>query len=277
MSDGLSVLEAAILGVVEGVTEFLPVSSTGHLLITERLLGLGLGADKAAVDTYTIAIQLGAIVAVLGIYRHRFLLMVEGVLGRSEEGRNSLRAVVLAFLPAAAIGFLAGDAIKEHLLAPWPVVAAWFVGGVAILWFGRTFSTTPHHSTIDRITPRTALMIGAAQTLALWPGTSRSLVTILAALALGVALDAAVEFSFLLGFLTLGMATAYSLLSDGAELVDTFGIATPLLGAVVAGIAAFVSVKAMVGWLQTRSLDVFGWYRIAAAGTAAVLILTGVI
>ena len=277
MSGGLSTVEAVVLGVVEGVTEFLPVSSTGHLLIVERLLGLGTGQDKLAVDTYTIAIQLGAILAVLGIYRHRFVLMLEGLAGRSDEGRASLRAVVVAFLPAAAIGFVAGDSIKEHLLAPWPVAGAWFVGGVAILWFGRSFTTTPRHGSIAEITPRTALLIGLAQSLALWPGTSRSLVTILAALALGVALDAAVEFSFLLGFVTLGMATAYALVQDGSELVDRFGVATPLLGTVVAGIAAFLSVKAMVGWLQSRSLDVFGWYRIGAAGAAAVLIITGVI
>lgn len=277
MSSPLGWFEAIVLGVVEGVTEFLPVSSTGHLLVTQRLLGIGTGSDAAAADSYTIAIQLGAIAAVLGIYRHRFVSMVDGVLGRSDEGRRSLVALVLAFLPAAAIGFVAGDSIKDHLLEPWPVVAAWAVGGVAILWFGRHFSARPRHGSVAEITPRTALLIGLAQSLALWPGTSRSLVTILAALALGVALDAAVEFSFLLGFVTLGSATFYELARNGSEIIDTFGVTTPLVGALVAGIAAFVSVKAMVGWLQRRSLDVFGWYRLGAAAVGSVLIVVGVI
>ena len=204
MTDPLSLWKAVVLGVVEGVTEFLPISSTGHLLITERLLGISTSEQsKAAADSYIVAIQLGAILAVLGIYRQRFVTMIDGVRGRSEGGRAALLALFVAFLPAAAIGFLAGDSIKEHLLAPWPVAGAFLVGGVAILVVGRLGWSHPERTRFESVTDITlpaALVIGLTQALALWPGTSRSLVTILAALAIGVSLPAAVEFAFLLGF-----------------------------------------------------------------------------
>jgi len=274
----LSIPKAALLGLVEGVTEYLPVSSTGHLLITERLLGLGEGADKAATDGYTVVIQIGAIIAVLGIYRKRFVSMGEGLLGRSEDGRRSLIAVVAAFIPAAIIGQILGDTIKEHLLAPWPVAGAWIVGGVVILVFSRfQGAITATMDSVSQLTARHALIIGLAQTLALWPGTSRSLVTIIAGVLLGLRLQAAVEFSFLLGFVTLSAATAYELLGSGGDILDTFGIVTPLIGIVVAGIAAFVSVRFMIEWLNRRGLAIFGWYRLAAGAAAIVLITTGTI
>lgn len=281
MTDPLSLWKAIVLGIVEGVTEFLPVSSTGHLLIAERLLGVGQSEQsRIAADSYIVAIQLGAILAVLGIYRERFVTMIDGVRGRSEGGRNVLIALIVAFLPAAIIGFVAGDAIKEYLLEPWPVAGAFFVGGVAILIVGRLGWSHPERvrfESVTDITPPVALVIGVTQALALWPGTSRSLVTILAALAIGVSLRAAVEFAFLLGFVTLGAASAYELFKNGSTIIDTFGWFTPLVGAVVAGVSAWISVKAMISWLENRSLDVFGYYRIGAAGVVAVLVLTNVI
>jgi undecaprenyl-diphosphatase len=277
-SADLTTWKAVVLGAVEGLTEYLPVSSTGHLLVVERLLGLGEGESKAATDAFTVVIQVGAILAVLGLYRSRFTLMAEGVVGRSEEGRQSLLAIAVAFVPAALIGFLFGDFIKEHLLSPWPVVVAWAAGGVAIFAFvlwGDRFSVTT--SGVGLITLRQALLIGLVQTLALWPGTSRSLVTILAGVAVGIELVAAVEFSFLLGFVTLSAATAYELLGNGSEIIDQFGWFNPLIGIVVAGITAWIAVKWMVAYLTDHSLAVFGWYRLAAGGATATLLVTGVI
>lgn len=270
--------KAAVLGVVEGVTEFLPISSTGHLVIAEQLLGIGQTDEtKAATDTYTIAIQIGAIIAVLFIFWRRCISVVNGLLGRDHAGRRTLIALVVAFLPAAVIGKLFDKAIEQHLLAPVPVAIAWIVGGIVILvWFrDRAPDDSAAVRDVSMITPRQALLIGCAQSLALWPGVSRSLVTIIGALLLGVSMTAAVEFSFLLGLITLTAATAYSLASDGGELVDHFGTATPLFGLVVAGIAAFASVKWMVGWLDKRGLGVFGWYRIAAGTAVFILIAAG--
>ena len=275
--DTLTLPKAIVLGVVEGVTEYLPISSTGHLLVAERMMGLGDGADKKAADTYTVVVQIGAILAVLGLYRRRFATMVDGVLGRSDEGRSVLIALVVAFIPAAIIGKVFGDAIKDHLLQPWPVAAAEVVGGIAILVFvanqARLRVRTP---TLDGLRWQQAALIGVAQVLALWPGTSRSLVTILAAMLLGCSLQVAVEFSFLLGFLTLSAASAYELLQNGSTLVDTFGWVNPVVGVIVAGISA-AAVKWMVSYLERHPLTIFGWYRIGLGAVIAGLLLTGVI
>lgn len=276
--DTLTLPKAIVLGVVEGVTEYLPISSTGHLLVAERMMGLGDGADKKAADTYTVVVQIGAILAVLGLYRRRFATMVDGVLGRSDEGRSVLIALVVAFIPAAIIGKVFGDAIKDHLLQPWPVAAAEVVGGIAILVFvanqARLRVRTP---TLDGLRWQQAALIGVAQVLALWPGTSRSLVTILAAMLLGCSLQVAVEFSFLLGFLTLSAASAYELLQNGSTLVDTFGWVNPVVGVIVAGISAAAAVKWMVSYLERHPLTIFGWYRIGLGAVIAGLLLTGVI
>lgn len=274
----LSIPAAITLGVVEGVTEYLPVSSTGHLLVAERLMGLGVSdSDKAAFDTYTVVIQIGAIIAVLGIYRRRFALMIQGAIGRSDEGRRLIGVLLVAFLPAAVIGKLAGDSIKEHLLAPWPIVGAWALGGLAILAFDRFKPGRAQVESVANLPIAHAAVIGAAQTLALWPGVSRSLVTILAAVAIGMTMSAAVEFSFLLGFITLSAATVYELAGNGSTIVDTFGYVSPIVGIIVAGIAAFASVRFMIDWLNRRGLALFGWYRLGAAALVTVLLLGGVL
>lgn len=274
----LTAPKAVVLGVVEGVTEFLPISSTGHLLITERILDIGTtDATKSAADTYTIAIQLGAILAVLVLYWRRFVSMLEGLVGRSVSGRRILIAVIVAFLPAAVVGAVFEKKIKEHLLQPVPVIIAWAIGGVLLLVFANRWDRRHEGTVLESIELRQALLIGIAQILALWPGTSRSLVTIVAALAVGLALPAAVEFSFLLGFVTLGAATAYDMAKGGRELFTVYGAFTPLLGLVVAFVAAAVAIKWMVGYLQRHSLAIFGWYRLGVAGLALVLVLTSVI
>jgi undecaprenyl-diphosphatase len=272
----LSAGRAVILGIVEGLTEYLPVSSTGHLLVTSRILGLpDSGKAGDALKSYEIAIQSGAILAVLGLYRHRFLTIIEGVTGRSDEGRRLLFALAIAFVPAALVGLIGEKVIKDVLFGVPPVVAAWAVGGVAILLLvARGVSARPGGRPLESLTNRDAVLIGVAQVLALWPGTSRSLVTIVAALLLGLSMAAAVEFSFLLGVVTLGAATVYSVVKDGSLMVDTFGLLTPFIGFVVALVAAWISVRWMVTYLQRHSLAVFGWYRLGVAALAVVLLAT---
>ena len=274
----LSFGQAALFGLVEGFTEFLPISSTGHLLVLARLLDVGQhgGQTEDAIKSYEIAIQAGAILAVLGLYRHRFAMMVEGLVGRSLDGRRVLVAVLIAFVPAALVGLVAEKAIKDVLFGVWPVTVAWFVGGVLILVFTSNGVLRPRGGfRLEQIRPRHALVIGAAQVLALWPGTSRSLVTIAAALLVGFSMAAAVEFSFLLGFVTLSAATAYQVVKDGQTMVDAFGWVTPIVGLVAAFLAAVASIRWMVGYLERHDLAIFGWYRIGIAALVALLVATG--
>jgi undecaprenyl-diphosphatase len=270
--------KAAVLGVVEGVTEYLPISSTGHLVVTQRILGIGDDdATKDAADSYAIAIQFGAILAVLGLYWTRIKSMLLGLIGRDHEGRSLLTALVLAFLPAVVIGLLFEAPIKDNLLGPGPVIVAWLVGGVALLWLAPRILPDRPGVAVTAIGPRQALIIGCAQVVAMWPGTSRSLVTLLAAFAIGATLAAAVEFSFLLGLMTLGAATLYETAKNGSTVIDAYGWVDPLVGLVFAFVSAVVAVKWMVSYLRTRSLAVFGWERIAAAGITIALLATSII
>ena len=283
----LSWWQAAILGVVEGITEYLPISSTGHLLVTSRLLGLPDAEGSAgleAVNTYAIAIQFGAILAVLGLFWARFRDMLLGLVGRSPEGRHLLITLVIAFVPSAALGFVFDDRIEDALFGPWPVVIAWVVGGALILGLERT-GRIPNRGGVaesgrDRLTAITnqqALLIGLAQCLALWPGTSRSLATIVGALLVGVAMPVAVEFSFLLGFATLSAATGYKLVTDGGNLVDQFGVLNPLIGALFAFLSAGLAIKWLITYLERHDLSIFAWYRFAVAGLTVALLAGGVI
>ena len=261
MSGTLSTLDSVILGVVEGITEYLPVSSTGHLVVVQRWLGLGDSVGRDAADTYAIAIQVGAILAVLLLYRRRVSSMLNGVIGRDVDGRRLLGLLVASFIPAAALGAAFGDAIKDELFSPGPVVIAWVVGGVfLLLWKPRTDGVG-----VTSLTAKGAVTIGIAQALALWPGVSRSLVTIAAAVLVGLSLSAALEYSFLLGLATLSAATVFDLAKNGGELFDAYGIARPVLGVLIAFVTAAVSVRWLVRYLAERPLSHFGWYRLAAA------------
>jgi undecaprenyl-diphosphatase len=273
----MSVPQAVLLGAVEGITEYLPVSSTGHLTIVQSLLGLtATPAEKAASDAYAIVIQLGAIIAVFVISFGRIKGMVRGIFGQDSNGLRLFGNVVLAFIPAAVFGLLFENRIKSSLYGVWPVAAAWLVGGVfilAVLARRRSREGAP----LEGLTWQSALIIGLAQVISLWPGVSRSLVTIAGALFVGLSMSAAVEFSFLLGLLTLGAATLYEGAKLGPQIVHAFGWVSPVVGLVVAGITAFIAVRWMVEYLRTRSLAIFGWYRIAVAIVAAVLVVTGVL
>jgi undecaprenyl-diphosphatase len=269
--DLLSLPEAILLGIVEGITEFLPISSTGHLLVVSDLIGFGQGEAANAADTYAIAIQFGAIVAVLALYRVRVWSMVQGMAGRDADGLSVLRALVAAFLPAAILGVALGDRIKDVLFGPLPVAIAWAIGGLVLLiWVPRGGTTALHQLSL-----RSALIIGIAQGLALWPGVSRSLVTLIAGLAIGLSLAAAIEFSFLLGLITLTAATVYDTTRNGGELIEMFGITTPLVGVLTAFVTALIAVRWMVNYLNSRSLAIFGWYRLGIAAGAFVLMANG--
>lgn len=277
-SNELTVGKAALLGLVEGFTEYLPISSSGHLIVAERLMGIGTtDATKDAADTYTIAIQFGAILAVIVLYFARLRSMAEGVIGRDPAGRRTLNALVIATIPAVVIGLAGEKFIKSHLLTLWPVVAAWIVGAIVLFATADRFKADRGGVSIDKIQIRQALIIGGAQCIALWPGTSRSLATIIGALVAGLSLGAAVEFSFLLGLVTLSGATAYELVRHGGELVEKFGLVNPLVGGVVAFLAAIVAVRWMVAYLEHHDLRIFAWYRTIAAVATIVLISTQVI
>lgn len=275
---GLSPAKAAVLGIVEGVTEYLPISSTGHLDVTNRILDIGQTPEtKDAADAYTIAIQSGAIVAVLFLYFKRVRSVVLGVFGKDKDGRNLLINLVISFLPAAILGVASEDLIKRYLFGTGPIIAAWIVGGIGILWWVRSRFSKKNGFALEAMSKRTALIIGLAQCVAMWPGTSRSLVTIVAAVVLGASMTAAIEYSFLLGLLTLGAATSYEALSKGGLMVDSFGWPAILIGFITAFIFAIISVKWMVSFLQRRSFAIFGWYRIAIGVVVTALVVTNAI
>lgn len=274
--DELSVWSAIILGLVEGLTEYLPVSSTGHLLVTNEILGLA-KTDEAetALETYAICIQAGAIAAVFVLYRERIRQMLDGLLGRSEEGRRVLIGVIVAFIPTAIIGLLLVDFVRDRLFGIGPIAAAWLVGGFGILFLTRSGVMDRGGLELGELTTKHALIIGIAQAIAMWPGTSRSLITIVAAVLVGLSLRAAVEFAFLLGLATLSAATIVTAGTDGGQLIDLYGWTTPAIGMVVAFASALVSIKWMVSWLQQRSFDVFGYYRITIGILAFVALGVG--
>ncbi|QGG96246.1 undecaprenyl-diphosphate phosphatase [Actinomarinicola tropica] len=263
----LSIPEALLLGVIEGLTEFLPVSSTGHLTVVQELLGLTTSADaERSADAYAIIIQSGAILAVAVLYRTRIAAMLHGFKpgARHEPDRRLALALVMGFVPAGIVGLVAGDLIKEHLFGLWPTILAWAVGGVVLLAWP-TASRSGKRSLKD-VTVAHGAAIGVIQLIAMWPGVSRSLVTILAALILGYTMAAAVEFSFLLGVVTLGAATTYEAWDNGAQLISQFGVIAPAAGFLASLISAAAAVAWMVRYLERRGLAVFGWYRLAVAG-----------
>ncbi len=274
--------QAFILGVIEGITEYLPVSSTGHLLVAQHLMGIGTASatEKAAADTFAICVQGGAILAVVGIYLKRVMQMVRGVLGQDREGLKLAVMLIAGFLPAAIIGLLFNDKIEENLFGMWPVVIAWVVGGILILataYWRRRHPLTGNGKDLLEISLKMALIIGLLQCVAMWPGTSRSLMTIVGGLLVGLSLRAAVEYSFLLGVMTLTAATAkkavwkvegldasYEVWFGGAKLMwDTYGALPLAIGIIAAAVSAAVAVKWLVSYLQSHGLSVFGWYRIA--------------
>ncbi len=281
----MSIPQAVVLGVVEGLTEYLPVSSTGHLLLAQRFMGIGNeGEAKVAADAYAICIQAGAILAVVGLYFRRLWGVARGLVGADREGLRLGVNLVVGFVPAAGAGLLLEKPIKHWLFGNgawglWPIVAAWLVGGVVILavdrWLRRCRDSGDGRFELAAMTWKMAIVIGAVQCLAMWPGVSRSLATILGGVAVGLSLGAAVEFSFLLGLVTLSASTVLDALKHGDVMLAQYGLLTPLLGMVVAMVSAMAAIAWMVRFLQQRGLAVFGYYRIGIAVATAVRLMRG--
>jgi undecaprenyl-diphosphatase len=276
--------QAALLGLVEGITEYLPVSSTGHLILTSALLGLHTPDRAAAVAAFEIVIQGGAILAVLGLYWRRVLQMGAGALGRDAAGRRLLANLALAFLPAGLLGPLLDDPIEEHLFHAAPVLAALFLGGVWMIWLDRSRKPT-EGAALEALGWRQALGIGLFQCAAMWPGTSRSMMTIAGGVLLGLRARDAAEFSFLLGVPTLGGACVYKLAKNllaaheagTPNLFEQLGPASVAIGSAVAALAAAAAVRWLVSFLQRHGLAPFGWYRIALALAFAALLWSGAV
>jgi undecaprenyl-diphosphatase len=266
----LATWQAIVLGVVEGITEYLPVSSTGHLIITASLLGLDRPATKDALDAYLVVIQGGAILAVVALYWPRIVQMARGCAGRDPAGARLARNVFLAFLPAALFAPLVSRAIKQALFSDVPVLAALAVGGVWMLWIARR--PRPGRIRLTAMPARSALGVGLFQLLALWPGTSRSMVTIGGGMLLGLDAATAAEFSFLVGLPTLGAACLHDLAGDlhavlagRPSLFAELGVAPTAVGIAVATMSAALAVRWLVAFLNRRGLEPFGWYRIGLA------------
>ena len=273
----MTILQSIILGLVEGLTEYLPVSSTGHLIITQYLLGL---EKSEALDAYSVCIQVGAILAVLNLYFFRVGQMWQGICGKNPAGLRLMRNLLLGFVPAMVIGLLLAKPIKAYLFNAETVVVTWALGGLAILLFvrhqRRSGKGEGHAGTeLEDMSCKAALTVGFMQCIAMCPGTSRSLMTMLGGLIAGLSMAAAVEFSFLLGLITLGAATVYDFTKFGADMVQEIGWGPMLVGTFVSWLSAIVAVKWMVNYLKKHGLSIFGWYRIAAAIVMLVLILNG--
>ena len=256
-------LEALVLGVVEGLTEFLPVSSTGHLILVSGWLGLrGEGAK-----TFEIVIQAGALLGILGLYRARVLSMLRGLAGADPAGRHLLVNLLASFLPAAVVGVALHGAIKRHLFSTWPVVVALAAGGVLMVALGGGIGrrAAGRDRTVENVTARQALIIGVAQVLSLWPGTSRAMVTLVAGMLVGLPAVAAAEYSFLLALPTLGAATLFEAAQGGSALLAESSLAAVAVGFGAAGVVAVLAVRGFVRYLTRRGLAPFGWYRIALA------------
>jgi undecaprenyl-diphosphatase len=284
---------------VEGVTEYLPVSSTGHLIIANHFLRLDSDVPlqnsegealwykkpseknpvgqpltlKLAADTYTIVVQLGAIAAVALLYWRQLVSLINGLLGRDPAGLRLLRNLLLAFTPAAVIGLALHNWIDEHLFSIWAVIGAQVAGAFLIFWAEayrkRRAAPTIADTTNVELTVRQALNIGLLQCAALWPGTSRSMMTIIGGYIAGLDPRRSAEFSFLLGLVTLSAATVFKGYKSGGAMIEVFGWPHVLVGCVVAAITAALAVKFLVGWLSRHGMILFAYYRLAFAAVLA--------
>jgi undecaprenyl-diphosphatase len=258
--DTVLLLKAAIMGVVEGLTEFLPISSTGHLILAGALLGF----DDAKAKVFDIAIQTGAIFAVILVYWQKIRDTLIALPTQRQAQVFALN-VLIAFIPAVVLGLLFGKVIKEHLFTPAVVASTFIIGGFIILWAEKRQASggnAVHITDVDQMTPLDALKVGLVQCLAMVPGTSRSGATIIGGMLLGLSRRAATDFSFYLAIPTLIGAGAYSLYKERGLLsmsdVPMFGV-----GLVVSFISAWLCVRWLLRFISTHSFVGFAYYRIA--------------
>lgn len=287
--------QAAVLGLVEGITEYLPVSSTGHLILASSLMGLDTPERAGAINDFNIVIQGGAILAVLILYWPSVARMFKGLAGRDNEGFALLVNLAVAFLPAAVLGLLLDDLIEKYLFSPVPVLFALAAGGVYMIALsarqsGRWGGKRPPRSglrekSIHDLSMKDAFLIGLMQCVAMWPGTSRSMMTITGGVVMGLRPRQAAEFSFLLGLPTLGAATLYKLAQNLMQarrtgegtMFETLGVVPCVVGLVVAGVSAAIAVRMLVAFLSRYGLGAFGVYRILLAGVLWALLAGGVV
>jgi len=289
----MSLPQALILGIVEGITEYLPVSSTGHLIIASALMGLDeTPVQKSAVDAFNIVIQGGAILAVLGLYFPRVVRMTRGLLGKDREGLALAVRVVMAFIPAAVLGVLLKEDIERLLFNTPSVLTALALGGVFMIaldkarmkQFRQAAAADPDHALgpdLHEMTYRQTVLIGLLQCVAMIPGTSRSMMTIAGGVLVGLHPRRAAEFSFLLGLPTLGGACVYSLYrnlnAEGPNMFEVIGWMPILVGMAAATVSAVLAVRWLVGFLNRHGLALFGYYRLVLAAVLGGLIYSGIV
>jgi undecaprenyl-diphosphatase len=277
----MNALLAVALGLLEGLTEYLPVSSTGHLILLNHLVGFDGDASKA----FSIVIQFGAILAVVAHYREMLGERLAGLVRRDQRSVRLFAAVAMGFAPTAVVGLALHKVIKARLFGVKPVVAALVAGGVVMIasevWRGRRAKGARTSMTrvvlregLEHVTPLRALVIGFGQCVALWPGASRAMCTILAGQAVGLSTATATEFSFLLGLPTLGAATLVEAYKSRAELASLGGT-NIALGLVTAYVVARLVIAGFVGYVKRRSLIPFGVYRIVLAIAVTALVARG--
>lgn len=255
--DIVLLIKAAIMGVVEGLTEFLPISSTGHLILAGALLGF----DDAKAQVFNIAIQTGAIFAVILVYWHKIRTTVMGLADQRASQRLALN-VLIGFLPAVVLALIFGKFIKAHLFIPTVVASTFIVGGFVILWAERRPATATRVYSVDDMTAIDALKVGLVQCLAMVPGTSRSGATIIGGMLLGLSRTAATDFSFFLAIPTLIGAGVYSLYKERA-LLSLADAPVFLVGLLFSFISAWLCVRWLLRYISTHSFVPFAWYRIA--------------
>ena len=263
-------LKALILGIVEGVTEFLPVSSTGHLIIVGSLLDY---TDEQS-KVFKIVIQLAAILAVCWLYRGRILRVAARMWSPGPEQRFALN-ILVAFLPAMVLGVLFHSTIKAYLFNPLTVAGALIAGGLVILFIER-HPRRVRFETVDEITWRQALQVGFAQTLAMFPGVSRAGATIMGGLVFGLSRRAATEMSFFLAIPTMLAATVYDVYKS-SDLLSSADLPVFATGFAAAFVAAMLTVKALLSYVSNHSFEVFAWYRIAFGLIVLVTAYTGMV
>ena len=263
----MSYTDALIYGLVEGVTEFLPISSTGHLVVVSEFLSSKEG-NQEALNAYLIVIQAGAIMAVALLYRKDVWSMILGLLGMDPRGKRLAMHVIIAFIPAAILGPLLDDKIEKFLFGLLPIAVALFIGAIFMHWAEKRKKTKDagiileHGRTLDDLTLPQSLFIGFMQCVAMCPGTSRSMMTIVGGYLVGLQRKKAAEFSFLLGLVTLSAAAGYKILTKWEVMEEYLSIGPIFFGCLVAGISAALSVFWLVGYLSRRGLGIFVWYRI---------------
>ncbi|MCA3510222.1 MAG: undecaprenyl-diphosphate phosphatase [Rhodobacter sp.] len=263
-----STLVAALLGLIEGLTEFIPVSSTGHLLLAGHFLGF-----QSAGRTFEVVIQLGAVLAILTVYAAK-LWAVFRAAPRDPAARRFLVSVLVAFLPAVVIGVLAHDVIKTVLFESPRLIAVMLILGGIVLLFADRLAANPRYEDAMALPLGVAFRIGVIQCLAMIPGVSRSGATIVGALLLGAGRRAAAEFSFFLSMPTMAGAFAYDLYKN-RDVLDASALGDIATGFAVAFVSAVLVVRWLLGYVATHGFALFGWWRIAVGGTALVALLAG--